>query len=288
MATQKSTRAVTQVPVRFPYQSYFDNVLLQGAILNQAQGSPIVASTRQVAQTPGVGVALHSSSESPIAIRFKGGQADSAEVILTPGQRLHVGSFESFEWGLPFGWLGGGTSVLYILHNDQSYVDFQASPPSPIPYHRVQIQVIATGAWPPAGAPVPNWPNAFPWDSAIRGVDANPQGGAAIINVSPSYALFRLRGSLVAPTVLSLLWRQADDLDTGADGLTLDPLAGNTELELPFPSVPVGSAAFPIAILQSEFAHIAGPFTNLTIVDFNAGSPLNGIFVDIVRYGTLS
>lgn len=287
MTPFRHSKAVTQIPVRFPYQSYFDGALLERAILNQAPGSPIVVSTLQKSQTPGVGVALHPTSESPVAIRFRGGQADSAEVILTPGQRLNVGTFESFEWGLPFGWLGGGTSLLYVLHNPEAFVDFPASAPAPILFQRTRIQV-----GPVDGAtPRINWPNAFPWDSAINGTDNNPQGGSGIVNVSPSYVMCRLRTVLAAPTTLSFYWQGTDDIDTLDDGITID--TNNViEVDVSFPAVPLTSVLFPnpwpVAYFKEEISRFAGPFTMLTVEDNNPGSPLaGGASIDVVRYGVL-
>jgi hypothetical protein len=275
-------RAVTQVPARFAFQSYFSNALSATAILNQASGSSIVASTKQSAQTPGVGVALHASSKSPVAIRFHGGNADSAEVILVPGQRLDVGAFDSFDWGLPFGWLGGGTVLLYVIHRPDAFVDLGGKP-GPIPLQRLRLTI--GNAFP--GVLVANWPAAFPWGGAVYGTDLTPQAGSPIVNVQPTRTALRLRSALAAPTTLAFVWRGDDDFDTGANGLTV-ATADLTTADVSFPSVPAGSGAFPFAWLPTEISVLGGDSTCVTVIDANVGAPLNGAFIDVVRYGMLS
>lgn len=272
MANPIGTRSVTQIPRTFPFQSYFDSLLLERAILAQPQGAAIIPATKAHSQTPGVGVTLHPSSESPVAIRFRGGDTDSSEIILTPGQTVIVGNFTSFDWGLPFGWLGGGTVLLYVMHRPDAMIAFPGGPAAPIPFHRARLIIGARTA--------PNLPMSFPWPSATSGTGPTPQSGSPIVNVTPTATLFRLRSSIIAPTTLSAIWWATDVFDVDATG---GGIVEATEIDLSFPAVTVGS--FPIAWLQPDLARIGGDVAYLQITDPTAA--LTGAYVDMIRYGTI-
>lgn len=272
----RTDKAITQIPAAFAYQSYFDNALLQNAILDQMPGASIVDSTLQTADVEGVGVGLHPCSASPVAIRFKGGDSDSAEVILTPGQVVDVGEFSSFEWGLPFGWLGGGTSVLYVKHRPEARILFPDTAPE-VAFHRTRM--VIDGDF--TGALRQNWPGTFPWQAAVS-ANAVPQQGAPIISIEPGAVLFRLRVAMTTPATLYLRFRGIDEFDvdvTGALGTT-----DETVIPLAFNGVPSG---FPLAWIQPEIARLVSSAGGLNIVDDANTNALSGSFIDVVRYGRM-
>lgn len=269
------TRAITQIPATFLPQSWF-SADYAGALATQAPGDAIVSSTRREAQTPGVAVALHPASESPVAVRFRGGSADSATLVLTPGQVFHVGDFKSFEWGLPFGWLGGGTVLLYVLHTPEAKVDFAGLSTGPVIFHRLRIPVEAVGANPTPA----NWPGAFPWPSAARTIaPAMLQGGTAIVPLTMAHAMFRLGQVVEAPVPLVLVWTGADPLDIGPTGAVA---AGKTLYELTFPASIGASAAGAVAWIPPEVHELTGGATVMQVMD--PSGTYVGQTVDVVRY----
>lgn len=281
-------RSVTQLAATFSLQSFFDSALLQKAILGQDVGNPIVASTRQYAQTPGFGVALHPASQAPVAIGFKGGAADSAIVTLTPGQTIMTGSFSQFEWGLPFGWLGGGDVILYVLHNEKAMAPFPQSN-TPIIFHRTRLAITAN----PGGAYVANWPGAFPWPNALSGAGSLPQQASATFNVMPDIAMFRLRTDLSAaappvPATLTLVFRGIDAFDMNS---ATPPVTNTTDLtgfDLTFtPTADTAGGEFSLAWLPTEIARLVGDACSVSVVDRSAGSLYIASFLDVVRYGRL-
>jgi hypothetical protein len=229
-------------------------------------------------QSAGVGVALHPSSESPVAVRFRGGTADSAALILTPGQIVNVGTFATFEYGLPFGWLGGGTSILYILHNDKAVVDFGNSEKGATIFHRARY--VIENAFP--GTLRKNWPGTFPWQSAARTNTVNPmpEGGAPIVALDMEIALMRLRSAIAAPATVTMIWQGNDAFDADAAGVVSS--ATRTTYDVTFPAVPAGSGAFPIAWLPREVHRLTSSVTGVNFIDPTGA--LNGQFIDVVRY----
>lgn len=267
---------VTQVSQRFAYQSYFDNALLHNALADQGVGEPIIVSTKKVSQTPGYVVGLHPSSESPIAIRFSGGDASDSQFVITPGQTLAPGFFETFEYGLPFGWLGGGNALIYVGHRPDVRFDFPSVKRS-VPFHRARMVVDA--AFP--GTLRRNWPDAFPWPNAFAGAGLRPQGAGRVVSIRPAAAMFRLRVALAMPLTLNLIFRAVDVLDTNSAGVVSDTQLSTYDLS--FPAVPVGSNAYPVAWLPEEIAALVGAGASLNIVD--PSGEVDGEFVDVVRYG---
>lgn len=257
-------RSVTQIPANFAIQSYFDRVLLQTAILPQPPGNPIVDSTRQYAQTPGVGFALHPSSQSPVAIRAKGGDVDTAVITLTPGQKIITGRFTEFEWGLPFGWLGGGNVVLYVIHNEKADVVFPSAR-MPIIFHRQTIRVQA--AVPLA---IPNLPLAFPWSNAFSGVQ--PVNGGPIFAIDPDVTLLVTESSPPGPNSFWASWDQVP---------AVNPAFATIQYLLSFPT-PASSGS--IIWLPPELGKLAGDAAVLSFFD-DVG--MVGIYIDVTRYGRL-
>ncbi len=70
------SHSISQLLANFAYQSYFDATLHEKALLVQAVGNPIVASTRQYAQMEGEGLALHPLSQS----RWRSGSAVATRI----------------------------------------------------------------------------------------------------------------------------------------------------------------------------------------------------------------
>jgi hypothetical protein len=268
-------KTFTQIAATFPYQSFLDDTLLETAINLQSPGSLIVDTDdtpKRNEQTAGIGVALHPSSETPIAIRFFGPH-ESGVIILTPGSRMITGPFDRFEWGLPFGWLGGGTALLYVLHEPDVDLGFSTDAPD-ILFHRQRLLIGAD--FTPDPLPDVNWPVAFPWSNAFSG--AQPQASAAILPMQPTWTLLRLRVASVAPVTLYGVYRATNDLDT--DDVGVSSTTDSTTIEISFPGVPAG---FPLAWIEDPVTRLGGKNTIFYLVD-----PLDvqtGEFVDAVRYG---
>jgi len=276
-------RAISQIPATFPYQSYFDTTALSRAILMAGVANPIIDSTRQYAQTKGVGVALHPCSQSPVAIKFKGGDADSAVINLTPGQRVFPGDFHEFEWGLPFGWLGGGTVVLYVIHDRKAEIDFPASD-SPIIFQRLRMPILDGVV---DAAPVINWPLSFPWSNATRvnGAVTAPQQAAPLFHVIPTNTLMRFNAAagFIAALDLVLQIRNCDPFDLNS---APDQAAGYANQNHFFPITfnPVLGPNVPAPLwLTDPVTDLAGDFAAVSILDPASGGLAT--FVDVVRYG---
>jgi hypothetical protein len=281
-------RAITQIPATFPFQSFPDGTLERG-IREQASGSPIVdalvggagpsaaQSQKREAQTRGVGVALHPASECPVAVKFKGGTADSSEVILTPGQKVRVGTFDAIEWGLPFGWLGGGTATLLVLHTPEADVAFTSQPGSVV-FHRVRTTIVTDFA-----QPVPaNWPGTFPWPNAIN-LNSKPQGAGPVIPIQPDLVLVRLRQeALAAPADLYLHFQAITPLDERDTPDNVD--ANVTVVPLTIPTTPAGR---PLVWLPAEVARLVSVAGGVNVVDPANAAGLVGVGIEFVRYGRL-
>jgi hypothetical protein len=271
-------KAITQVSTSYQFQSYFDSALLHTAIQLQSPGDAIVASTKQFSQSKGYGIAVHPQADCPMAFRFRGGSADGATLIVCPGQVFYPGSFDTFEYGLPFGWLGGGSALFYILHHPEARVDFSGAGRAPIVCHRARF--IIEGAFP--GTVSRNWPRTFPWPAAAMGAGPAPQDGAPLIDFEPEIAIMRLRSSIANPATLTFQWHGVDDLDlTGANPPVLT-LTDYTDTDISFPAVPAGSGGFPFVTMPPEIHRLGCSTGGLNIID--PTTALNGVYIDIVRY----
>lgn len=284
--TIKYDKSITQVLAPFQFQSYFDSTLLHNALQLQSPGDSIVASTKQFSQSKGYGVAVHPQAATPVAFRFRGGSADGAVLIVCPGQVFYPGSFDTFEYGLPFGWLGGGSSLFYILHHPEAKVDFSGAGRAPVVFHRARF--IVDAAYP--GTARLNWPRTFPWPSAAMGTaGAAPQGGTALIDVEPEIAILRCRNSLAVPLTIQMVFSGMDDLDlTGAipPVLTLTDYGG---IDVSFPSVPAGSGLFPMITLPPEITRLGSSAGGVRFIDTSGtlAGAAGANYIDIVRYARL-
>ncbi len=264
-------RVITQIPATFAMQSYFDDALGERAVLSQTVGSPIVPTTLRTVQSRGIGFALHPASETPIAAHARGTEIDTGTVVLAPGQKVITGPFDEFEWGLPFGWLGGGTALLYVIHEKNADVGFSAAH-VPLVFQRTRILVTAA-----AGTARKNWPSTFPSANVAQGANAAPQGGGPLLRVDPDVAL--LRYNIAAPGAavpVTLVVYNCDPFDRGLAGAL-----ANRSVEIPL-TFPASTVAVPVVELPAEFHRLAGPDAVVSIVGAGVG-----VAVDVVRYGRL-
>jgi hypothetical protein len=283
----------------FNYQSYFDDTLLQNAILAAPSNEPIIPSTlSDPIQVSGYGVGLHPSSETPIAVRFQTGSQQGASMtyrikpgeIIRPHGSMHgqPGSFSGLEWGLPFGWLGGGLAKLIVLRTPDAESFWTGNPE--IIFHRTRMEILAPGAVPVAALTVLNWPKRFPWPSAQFGASAILQSGQPALGVSPTRTAFRLRlATLPAFADMRVLYIGTNDFSFGTAGTpVLTDVAFNDMTWGSFiaAGIVTPGTPFPTQILTGQQERFAADGGGVALVDLSGGS-LTGAFVDIVRYGNL-
>lgn len=301
----------------FSYQSYFDSTLLETAILRQPPNETIVPSTRsKPIQVGGYAIGLLPSSETPVAITLDTGaqQGASPTYHLKPGEMLrphgrpkgigHPGQFSGFRWGLPFGWLGGGSATLIVFRTADAVVNWQDH--NEVAFHRIRLPIFDPTLLP--ATPNPNWPERFPWPYAQFGAASLTQRGQPNLALHPTRTLMRLTlaapGTLAAPSTMRVFFRGADVLaaipNASFTGTTLD------DTDVAFTDYTWGSytalagapAPYSVAsetdILTGQLERIAcngGLTASSTItgaVVLGAiDAALIGSFCDFVRYGRL-
>lgn len=298
-STGNADAPAVQIATSFIFQSYFDDVLLQRAILPQKQGESIVQSTRQTVSIGGYALALHPSSKSPVAVRFaKGGQqGDSTTYVLKPGQVIRpVGAgqfdqrFSGFDYGLPFGWLGGGNVTLLVLRSPDADVEFIDR--TELIFHRQRAKVLAladvpdpadTANWPY------NWPTAFPWAHAYR--DTIPQQGKqGLLNVSPTRIAMSLRDTEIEGAyTMRCLYAGTDDFSLDETGLV--DLTDVRAYDVTWGQWSNLATAFLATQNQYQFlppeAFVLAANSGALILVETEPDTLAGKYVDIVRYGVL-
>lgn len=306
-AAQEINSPVFQISEVFKYQSYFDSTLLQKAILDQPLGQPIVPSTKKFAQAQGYAVGLCPSSQTPIAISFKtGGQAGSSgPIIMKPGQIVRPAgvipgksnAFSGFDWGLPYGWLGGGMATLYVFPTPDA--DVRWAEGAEVIFHRARYAVKQPSDLTAAGsfnnAPK-NWPLRFPWTQAVSGSNSyGQQGKAAIAIAEPTRTLLVLRtagAALANPATMRVMYQGTNDVgldSASAVSLTEDPVFD----DIIFPSYSnLGTSGHlaaqdPGLLYTGLIARLAADDGGICLVDASGTAALNGLFVDICRYGRL-
>ena len=284
-----------EVAAKFQYQSYFDDVLGAQAILRQAPNEQIVRSTKRTEELAGYAVGLHPSSQTPVAISFRGGQqqGSSATLRLKPGEVIRPfgspeapGKFSGFDWGLPFGWLGGGNALLVVFRTDDASVDWVDR--SEIVFHRTRVQVLAPAAVPTA--PEFNWPTRFPWPKAAFGTQALSQSGTPVLSVNPTRIAMTLRlADLVASETMRVYLIGSDEwaeLDDGTIDLT-ETVAYDVVWGTWASVVSANFAAqFQTQFLPAEMFKFGANEGGVIFVDANGGALVNA-YVDVVRYGVL-
>jgi len=281
----------------FAYQSYFDDALLSTALLTQSQNEPIIGSTRKRSSVSGYMLGLHPSSQAPVAVQPRvGGQGASPQaVILKPGQvyRPHgksgnqSGHFSGFDWGLPFGWLGGGICTLYVFPAPDADVSWPGDPE--LLFHRQRMQIV-NAAGLPADAPK-NWPLRFPWTQAVRGASSISQAGAGIISVNPTRIELSLRAaSLAAANEVRFVIHESNDFDLDSAGAVIAGLARFREYVFGSYAAAGGagnlSTQYPVdEILGGPLNRIAADDGGVVIQDITGG--ITESYVDVVRYGKI-
>src|SRR5258708_494988 len=309
-----------QLSAKFLYQSFFDQTQLQNAMLQQANNQPIAPQlaanqiTTTIAyqngpidsQLKGYGVGLHPSSQSPVAVQFVGASADV--YVLKPGQIIRPTgkvsgrrtAFDGFRFGIPFGWLGGGMVTLVVFQTPDADTLWHGNPE--IVFHRMTVP-IKQGTDLTAGgnfnnAPR-NWPLRFPWSQALQGLSQVPQKGSAVISVNPTKVILVLRGTtgggfnaLAQPAQLRILFHSSNDFaldSTGAVQNTLQPVFEDVVWNAFSSTGASGNLVNqnPGLVLTGLTSRLAADDGGVVFLDISPGALLNGLFVDVARYGTL-
>jgi hypothetical protein len=270
-------------PKIFPIQSYLDNAAGAQALLLQARGAGIVLADQQ-ADVKGTFVGLHPDSQTPIAFRplTVDGRVGGQTIVLVPGQVMRLG-INGFEWGLPYGWLGGGLATLVVANNEKAFVNWPQAKVEVL-LHRLRGVVQADAA--PAGLTfTASFPNRFPWPQAQRANTS--QAGQPILAPEPTRVALRLRlNNLAAPSDMRILVKANDDLDIGADGLTPGTV-DITYVDVTFPAALAGIAAVAFPVIEANMpARLGGDLATVALVDLSGGA-LAGAYVDILRYGKI-
>lgn len=293
-----------EVAAKYLYQSYFDDSLGPQAILSQSPGEPIVASTRAQQQVAGYSLGLHPSSQTPVTVRFftGGQQGASAPYRLVPGQVIRPhgkpgeasGTFSGFEYGLPFGWLGGGSALLVVMRTPDAQVAWNAVPE--VIFHRMRLQIVTNTEIPVAASVAPNWPLRFPWPYATSGASNLAQKGQPGIAVSPTKVALRLRlGQLTPdPADMRMLFYGTNDFDLAADGTIASAVISGFQdmtwgsFQTYAGSTGVGTNQFPTQTFgeNTQLARFACDEGGAVIFTDQTGL-IDGEYVDVVRFGRL-
>lgn len=299
---------VTQLNEEFTLQSYFDTTLLENALLTQPQGSLIVPSTLKESQLNGYAIGLHPSSQTPVAINFRtGAGSSSAPVVLRPGQIVtpmgepddsgRQTNFDGFQWGLPYGWLGGGVATLMVFHTPTAAGKWDGASPEII-FHRVRVPIITVAAVVTGLEARKNWPGRFPWVNAKLGANQILQDGKPVLTITPTKTLMVLTAAanasvtLAADTPMRVLMQRTNEGVTSAGASqAIDVIAQ----DFTWPAwTPQGTTGILLSsqrqarfapeghILNRVFADDGG----VALVDISFGA-LASAYVDFVRYGTL-
>lgn len=301
--TGKTDVPAVQLIKTFPFQSYFNDTLMEKAILRAAQGDQIIQSTIKAEAIAGYAVGLHPSSQTPVAIRFtKGAQSgDSGVITLKPGmivrpngeQTDRDGRFSGFEWGLPHGWLGGGNATLIVFRTSDTSVDWIDR--SELIFHRQRVKILAPADVPAFANLTPNWPTSFPWAKAKQGTNALPQGGNPILSVKPTRIAMSLRmADLAAAATMRMYFvgsTEFSQLSTGLEDAAAAPVAYDVTWGT-WASLASAQYAtqYQFQFLPVEAFRMSSINGQMILVDASGGL-LSGlaepVFVDVIRYGEL-
>jgi hypothetical protein len=300
-----------QVSAIFKYQSYFDDTLLEAAVLPQGTGQLIADSADAPAQDSdikGYGIGLDPTAELPIAISFKMGGKISAAQIMRPGQvvipfgRTKADEFDGFKWGIPTGWLGGGRATLTIIKSPRAELAWMGIR-SPIVMQRQTMKIQAKTFDITAGLAgiLPNWPIRFPSPGTRRGSATGTvaQSGAPVMTVDPSHTMIRLKKSaiLTQPSSVRLLFFETKEFDTNSTGAVVTTPVGYQDITFPNDgAVGVnGPVQMPVQfytdgiICRLGADPMQGGQTGIGVlaVDKGDGDDLSAAKLQIVRYGRL-
>lgn len=278
----------------FPLQSFFDNTQLNQAILTQDPNSPTVAEVSNV-NVSGRCVGLHPDSQCPVAVRLKS-QTGQVVATLTPGQVVNgliPDGFTSLDWGLPFGWPGGGLAKLVIADSDAPFVGWpQVKTEVLLQRQRMQIVADASPSTSPAASAV-NWAGRFPMKNGYRyntGTPSSPipQSGSPEIAAEITRIVMRLRvNNLGAPATMRVLMRGIDDFDIGSDGSTISYTDLSTlDVQWPMQLAAQTSAPYPVIEIRDVPAALRGDSCVVTLSDAK-NAALTNAFVDVLTYGKI-
>lgn len=277
-------KAISQIPVSFLFQSN-RSLLADGRsdVLTQPTNELIVPSTKRIAQMKGSVVGVAGFSQTPVAFKFQGA-GESGVIFCRPGQKFYVGEFDAFEYGLPFGWLGGGLSVIFVGHTPDADLDLGPGRPEII-FHRLTVKIQASVN--PLPALVRNWPLQFPWSQATRGDEKIDQKGNPIIRVEPTRALMRLSSSFLVDKAVGLIFRGSREFDEQTNGVVGVDDNNSVIAEVRFPATtdPV-FPALSMAVIPEDFLRLACDEGGLTIVNLGDAA-LTDQEIEIVRFGRI-
>lgn len=283
----------------FPIQSFFV-VATDGtqSVLASPQNAEIINVVPR--SDSGYSIGLAPWAQTPIALRFKIGaqNGSSSVIILKPGQivrpqgrRGEPANFNGFEYGLPFGWMGGGLAPLYIFPSAEAELKWESAR-NEVLFHCQRLTIRESSATPPA-QPFYNWPTRFPWTNCYRDVNGsavNQNGDPSLAIVETTKILVRLNDntSQASPVPVRAVLFGTNELDHNQDGLTINT-SGQAFYDFAFPgnAVIAGMALnTPAVSLPVDIFGLGGEFAGITI-DAPTGSTLIGQTVDIVRFGRL-
>lgn len=308
-----SKSAANQITKTFDYQSYCDTTLLEKAVLQQAPNNPIIQSTFEQQQLNGRAIGNHPDSQAPVAVVFSGDgrQSGSAVHIIPPGcivspagsSQNDYSAFQSFGWGLPFGWLGGGTVTIAVFQTSESWASWNPRPQ--VLFHRFTAQIYAptglpvaaslTGSWPR------NWPMRFPSLLTRRGTAPTVnQGGAPQIAISePGQVVLRLRTTVGSPSQMKAFFYHttdfSDELSAQPNPIPLDSVEFTVPARTPYALTADYTewTTFNAPEILSRLGCDGNGRINNTAslvagVAFVSDDPaLQGQYVDVLRYGYL-
>ncbi|MFA6118122.1 MAG: hypothetical protein WC729_29315 [Sphingomonas sp.] len=297
------------LPHIFDYQSWFNTTNLAKAIAVQAAGQIIASTTKRSEDLAGYGVGLDPMSETPVALEFKGtsSKLGTSPVILKPGQVLFPfgreadDHFQGFDWGLPYGWLGGGLGRLNVFRSPRAEVDWSGRPE--IIIQRQRMEILAAGAdlvgYNTAASVPRNWPTMFPPLGLQRaGTQAVNQAGHPAIAVEPTKIVMRLNtpfAALASASTVRFLMYGTKGLDTTSTGALDTTYACYEDVTFPVlvekginatpkqSSVVVLSGDRPLVRLGCDLSAGGG----VIAIDYGDGEILGGMYLDIIRYGRL-
>lgn len=291
-----------EIVEQFPLQSYFDatpETLTPPAmaVLQQPQGEGIARNTLKTASIHGYAIGVAPWSEAPAAIQFvEGNRGQSGILHLRPGQIVRPTgglAFTGFNWGLPYGWLGGGTVTLFIFKTHEAKVKWDGIQPE-ILFHRFRTVIRDGASIAPVANGVVNFPTKFPWAKQYQwqgGANSEIQQGQPILSISEiTRTILRLQQGATVITgdqLMRMVWFGSDAFSIGADGITAVQ-ADKVFYDLNWPDNVVAGmdVADPLLTLPRELAAVG---CNQYGINFYAptASALIGLNVDVVRWGRL-
>lgn len=301
------------VPVthRFAIQSLFDQAAVSNGsqrVLVQPNNQEIV--NAQVRNDAGYSLGLAPWSQTPVAVRFKAGGSTggSGVMILKPGQivkpqgkappgrdgKQTPSNFNGFEFGLPFGWLGGGLATLFVFGSADAEMKWDATN-AEVLFHCQQVRVRENSLDPPVPAQgtAANWPVKFPWTKLFRndivsGGALQQQGQPSMAIVETTRVVLRLRQPAQNnyENCRAVLWG-TDQFDHLVDGLAVDTsLNGFYDFSWPNPVANGYLPHMPVVNLPTWLFANGGDDAIFTL-EAPTGSTLIGADVDVIRFGRL-